>query len=149
MGTVQSILLSFSIYDYWWNDKVNSRAHSMISISFHSGPAVSGRGLCDIDREGKYSYSLGFSTRHIIGPISPFQDFPFFDTRLSDSELYSIDITWSASAYCRAHTKYRNPGISPIHNLPINNFSKHGAQFLEENDIFSPEDDDDDDDDDD
>jgi len=27
--------------------------------------------------------------------------------------------------------------------------SKHGAQFLEENDIFSPEDDDDDDDDDD
>ena len=31
----------------------------------------------------------------------------------------------------------------------MNYFSKHGAQFLEENDIFSPEDDDDDDDDDD
>ena len=26
MGTVKSILFSFSIYDYWWNDKINSRA---------------------------------------------------------------------------------------------------------------------------
>ena len=71
MGTVQSILFSFSIYDYWWNDKVHSRAY-----------------------------------------------------------LESVKII-SYESY------------------PMNHFSKHGAQFLEENDIFSPEDDDDDDDDDD
>jgi len=68
MGTAQSILFSFSIYDYWWNDKVNSRISILELIQNHH------------------------------------------------------------------HMNY---------------FSKHGAQFLEENDIFSPEDDDDDDDDDD
>ena len=62
---------------------------------------------------------------------------------------YILSISHGLRLLIVGHAKYRIPGISPTHNLPINNFSKHGAQFLEENDIFSPEDDDDDDDDDD
>ena len=40
----------------------------------------------------------------------------FFDTWLSNSYLYSIDIRQSASADSQKHTKCRNHGISPKHD---------------------------------
>ena len=68
MGTVQSILLSFSIYDYWWYDKVNSRAHSMISISFHSG-----RQSADADCAISIDYNSE-SLNHVSKNVKSWQD---------------------------------------------------------------------------
>ena len=72
----------------------------MFSV-FRMGPASSGRGLCDIDSPEKVKNSKN-------GKHSGIQGGNFSRTRTSQFLIFfwAIDITQSASAAGRIHTKY-------------------------------------------
>ena len=89
-----------------------NRGDSMIS-AFRVRSAASGRGQSRTKQlgspsRGNWTDYKSNGKSQIIGRISPWQNLAIFDTRLNNSELYSIDVTQSVSTGCRTDTKCRH-----------------------------------------
>ena len=95
---------------FWGRQPVD--ADCVMSIEYNSELLIHVSTYWEVLTRRKYTDNLGFSIWLIIGPISPYKDFQFFDTWFINSEVNSIDVTQSASAGCRPYTKIRNQKIS-------------------------------------